>query len=112
MNFEVIPCLCYRLNCDEIRIPLRQKLLEDSKRCQLEQIKDKEKQALMERDRNRMWSEIGCRRHNMMLEQEQLKRVTAHKLDMCTAGFLKEQIANNHIQKAQEVRDIEAEKIK
>ncbi|XP_058445694.1 trichohyalin [Malaya genurostris] len=57
-------------NCDEIRTFIQQKYLEESKRCQLIQMQDKQKQNLLALDEDRVWQEVHQKNYALQLNRE------------------------------------------
>ncbi|XP_055550279.1 calponin homology domain-containing protein DDB_G0272472-like isoform X2 [Wyeomyia smithii] len=57
-------------NCDEIRTYIQQKCHEDTKRCQLAQIEDKQKLEQSKREEDRLWQEVHLTSYKAKLDRE------------------------------------------
>lgn len=81
-----------RNKCDELRPHLRQKLLRDSKACQLLQIEEKQKKLLEERDIENLWVEVAKRGNEQLLNRENLESKNRFMKNRCDVFELKKQI--------------------
>lgn len=86
--------LLFRNDCDEIRPTLRSQLLKDSKICQLEQIRDHQKQREMMTDDENAWKEIQQRDQQQQIEREKLLSVSRWRDNQEVQEFLKLQMAD------------------
>lgn len=82
----------YMNKCDEIRPYLRQKLLQDSKACQLLQIQDKQKKLLEEKDIENLWVEVAKRGNEQLFERENSENHNRFLKSRCDVLELKRQM--------------------
>lgn len=92
LSFLLIPNSLNRNKCDEIRPLLRQKLLQDSKACQLLQIQDKQKKLLEERDVENLWVEVAKRGNEQLFNRENVETQNRFMKSRCDVLELKQQM--------------------
>lgn len=102
---------CFRNNCDEIRLDLRSLIIKDSKLCQLEQIKLKQKRQQIMNDYDSAWHEALLRDYMQKTEREEtIAKQRWHKGNQIQ-DFLKLQMADKREQRLKVYEEINEEKM-
>lgn len=99
-----------RLNCHELRPKLRQTLLEDSKKAQLQQIEENRRLKQIEQDEEDMWHEIQRRTFEDKLYRERMEQSIRNERNACTVKYLDWQVANRSDGKGPKREEVEEER--
>ncbi|XP_058820168.1 cilia- and flagella-associated protein 53-like [Topomyia yanbarensis] len=94
-------------NCDEIRTYIQQKYHEESKRCQLAQIADKQKQNLSQLDEDRLWQKVQQRSYELQFERELEAKRKRMLMEENTLQEIQQQIKERSLKAKQEKAELQ-----
>lgn len=94
MSYHKFLFISIRNDCDEIRPNLRNQLLKDSKLCQLEQIKDREKLKKLKKDFDDAWNDVQSRDYQQKTEHENSQLRNRWHEGQSVQNHLKHQMAD------------------
>lgn len=93
-----------------MRPKLRQALLEDSKKAQLQQIEERRRLKQIEQDEEDMWHEIQRRTFEDKLSRERMEQSIRNERNSCIVKYLGWQVANRSDGKGPKLKEMEEER--